>query len=60
VSWTSAALHVRSVSPLERLNEEVKRRADDAGICLSEQAIVRSVGAVLLDRTTKGKSSAAT
>ncbi len=42
-----AKLH--STNPLERLNKEVKRRADVVGIFPSEVSILRLIGAVLLE-----------
>ena len=46
---TQHRVKLHSTNPLERLNKEVKRRADVVGIFPSEQSILRLIGAVLLE-----------
>ena len=43
--WTRIA----STTPLERVNREVKRRADVIGIFPNDEAIIRLVGALMLE-----------
>ncbi|WP_055663553.1 IS256 family transposase [Jannaschia seosinensis] len=47
--WTQIA----STNPIERVNHEIKRRADVIGIFPNDEAIVRLVGALMLETNDK-------
>jgi putative transposase len=47
---TQHRVKLHSTNPLERLNKEVKRRADVVGIFPGEASITRLIGAVLLEQ----------
>jgi Transposase, Mutator family len=43
----------RSTSPLERLNREIARRSDVAGIYSNDESLIRPAGTLLLQRNNE-------
>jgi transposase-like protein len=48
---------LQSTNPIERLNKEVKRRADAVGIFSNEASIIRLIGAVLFEQNDERQTT---